>query len=312
MSFENKIRELPRQRYRAVGVYWKGRLRGSYVDRTRYKPAFLIVDDIQSISEGIILSYEFVGRLNVTSQKFIEQIRKIERYREGFPLCFVIEDEEWKRIEAELNLVSPNFWKELAEAPLHWLGDYFLKMETYNWKDYEQAVAVCFNILGFRVRRLGALKKDERARVPDGYLYTPPTTSNKPSTFWITYDCKAKFDFPSGDDSPAEEERKMIEYIRNEERRAHLMGVDPNNKFFLFIAHSFTPYAIKMCNRIYEATRAPGGLLTTKVLHYLVEKKLRTGYKFIIENISRLFANREITISDIDAVFPKEDEFEQL
>jgi len=307
MSFESRVRELPRQRYRAVGLYWKGKLRGEFVDRTQQNPAFLFVDDIRSVDEGITLSYEYAGRINLTSLSFAERIRRINRYVDGFPLCFVLEDDEWKEIEMELNVVTPDQWRLHMEAPLNWLGDYF-KIETYDWEAYERVVAACFNILGFRVKRLGALKRDEEARVPDGYLYTPPTTS-KQSSFWVAYDCKARFNFPEKGDRPADEERKMIEYIQNEERRTHVMGVEPNNKYFLYVAHSFKPYAAEMSNRIHNATRAVGGLMTTRILRYLVEKRLRTGYKFIVENISRLFANREISFSDIDAVFPREDEF---
>jgi hypothetical protein len=233
----------------------------------------------------------------------------LDRYKDGFPLSFVLEDEEWEEICRDLSVTSPPEWEKIVEIPSRWLGEYFMKMENYDWKSYEKAVGACFNIIGFRVNRLGELKEDEMARVPDGYLYTPPTTQRNAS-FWITYDCKAKYNFPESSDRPADEERKMIEYIQSEEGRAHLEGVEPANKYFLYVAHSFTPHAVEMCNRIWSNTRAIGGLITTKTLIYLVEKKLKCGYKFIIEYIVRLFANKEISPSDIDRVFPVEDEYE--
>jgi hypothetical protein len=41
------VLELGRQKYRAIGLYWKGTFRGSYVDRTSSNPAFLFVNDIK-------------------------------------------------------------------------------------------------------------------------------------------------------------------------------------------------------------------------------------------------------------------------
>jgi len=311
MNFDPKIIGLRRQRYRAVGLYWKGKLKEVYVDRTHLKPAFLFVNNIKQKDGGIIISYEYLGQnMEFTSQTLMERIRKLDKFGGRYPpLCFLLEDNEWEGIQRDLNIIQPKDWGELIEPPLHLLGDYFLRIETYDWRAYESAVANCFSILGFRVNRLGDLKRDEQARVPDGYIYSPPTTPRNTS-FWVAYDCKAKHDFPSPEDKPADEERKMIEYLQNEEMRAHLMGVEPSNKYFLYVAHSFKPHATQMCNKIQSSTKAIGGLITTWNLRYLLEKRLRTGYKFVIENIPRLFANKEISASDIDRVFPREDEFE--
>jgi len=173
------------------------------------------------------------------------------------------------------------------------------------WMKYEVIVAVCFHILGFVVRRLGYRKPNER--VPDGYLYTPPGFRPEDS-FWITYDCKAKVDYPSADDSPAEDERKMVEYIEGEERVAYIRGVNPNKKYFLFVAHSFTPYAKKMCISIQGKTGAVGGLMTTDALLRLIEKRLRYGYRFTLTKFPDLMSNEIIDEASVEKVYPSSEE----
>lgn len=92
--------------------------------------------------------------MNSSSLELVKRIRKLNRFRDSLPLCFMLEYSKWQKIESDLNIVPLNEWRELIET-LNWLGDYFL-------------IANCFNILGFRVNRLGDSKEDERARVLDG------------------------------------------------------------------------------------------------------------------------------------------------
>jgi len=101
----------------------------------------------------------------------------------------------------------------------------------------------------------------------------------------------------------------MIEYIQDHEKIVSGEGVIPSNKFFLFVAHGFNKYAIEMCQKISNKTKAMGGLLTTDTLLYLASKRLKTGYRFRVLKFSELFNNAEITISDMDRVYPISEEF---
>jgi hypothetical protein len=292
----------------AIGAYIRIPGRKDY---TNLSPAYLKVSNIRYDERQrypLTMQIEFKGdELGLPSYKFTEKLYEIAKplYRGQQLLCFTLEYKDWERIKEELNLKPPNWWVALIKGPPPLLGEYFLNLKKCSWREYEERVATCFHILGFRVRRLGHKKRKER--VPDGYLYTPPGFRPEDS-FWITYDCKAKENYPSSDDNPAEDERRLIEYIREEERVAGIRGVNPNRKYFIFVAHSFTTYAKKMCINIQTKTAAIGGLMTTDALLRLIEKRFKYGYRFTLAKFSDLMSNEIIDITNVEKVYPPNEE----
>lgn len=309
------LKNIPKQEYRAIGVYTKGKLKGEPIDRSHLKPSFLQVSGIRhhKVSGHLIVSYQFLNeKLDMPSKVIYDEIRSLDRFRgERFlPLCFYLEDDEWQAIREKLNIDKvPDGWQKLAEVKTEepWLGNYFMAMKNYDWRRYEQAVSACFHVIGFRVNALGYRREEER--VPDGYLYTPLGLDfPKEDSFWVTYDCKSRKNYPSSEDDVAKDERAMVEYIQDHEKIVSGEGIIPSNKFFLFVAHGFHRYAVEMCKKISNKTKAMGALLTTDTLLYLTSKRLKTGYRFRVLKLSELFNNAEITVNDIDRAYSISDE----
>lgn len=319
----NLVGEVP-----AIGLYAKGsNLKKDY---SVLPPCYLKISNIQydGTRKNILeMKVDFKGEeFDFPSDKLTPSIYEIARRKYNrIPLCFTLNNDEWGIIKQEFSLNPPTWWLELLNNSQNednllaaklkqksnfasWLGDNFLNIiNTSDWRQYEQVVAECFYSLGFRVRKLGYLSEKERS--PDGYLYTPSGYALEDS-FWITYDCKTRFLYPSDEDRAAEDERKMIEYIRKEEKVVEtLRGVKRDNKFFLFVAHSFSPYARTICKKIEAQSRATGALITTDALLRLVEKRIRMGHRFALTNFTELISNTVIETKDIEKVYGKSGEF---
>ena len=158
-----------------------------------------------------------------------------------------------------------------------------------------------FNIIGFKVEFHG--HKNTQKRVPDFYCYSPPII--KDDRVCIIVDCKNQNNYFIN----TADERAMAEYIENKKAIISQEGISANNLYFLFIGKSFSKDTNVKVFEIARKTNTFGALLSIKTLIYLVEKKLRMGYKFYLENFSKLFKNKEILNSEINYIYKIEDEF---
>lgn len=171
-----------------------------------------------------------------------------------------------------------------------------------DWKSFENKTSILFNLLGFQIDFLG--HKNQMKRVPDMYLYAPKSFKN--NMFWLTIDCKFIDDYyPTADDIRAVNEylMKKIETIDYE------YGIPPEKGFFLFVGKSISKNIDKGINEIFDFTNLKGGAISYSNLLYLVERKLKMGYKFYLPRIMKLLNNKIVTVKEIDRVFQSKDEY---
>lgn len=285
---------------RAVGVYF-----GS--QDTKNISLLSITNTYHNTGQkyDIQIVFRFIKKIEINSHDFDQEISKINKR-----LFFILDEEVFSGILKKFGYVyKPEISKGvkstenesvLPDTPdkTRILSDYF--HGTGNWSEFEKKAANLFHILGFQVLIEG--HQSPKKRVADFYCYSPP--SIKDNRICIIVDCKNQDEYFIN----AADERAMREYIEDKKAIIAQEGISSKNIFFLFIARSFSNEARVKVLEISKQTQSYGALITYKNLIFLTEKKLRTGYRFYLEQFHKFFKNDEILPSNINYTYSTESE----
>jgi len=267
---------------------------GFYSERQKDKKISLLkiyrIEKTYEKLNDIKVHFEFVKKINIRSEDFE---KKLSSHIYG--LVSIIDS---KIIYNVINGKNKDK-KNRKEYNINFLNDFFYSQ--FNWKEFENICAILLNILGFEVKLKGHTK--EKERVADIYCYSPPFV--KENRICLIIDCKniEKYFINASD------ERAMKEYILDKKMISSQEGIKQENIFFLFINISYSDKSLQKLQEISKETKTFGAVITLQNLIYLVEKKLKMGYKFYLEYFPKLFKNQEITHSQIDFVYKKDEEF---
>lgn len=141
--------------------------------------------------------------------------------------------------------------------------------------DFENKVAYCFRLLGFRVDHLG----QGSGQNPDGIASRPK------DGYAIIYDAKSHQD---GYSISASDRRAAEQYI--EDHRGNLEKAGNKTLLFIFIARSFNNDCKKAVQDIREKTNVTTILLTTSALLQLTASHIQNPYNFDFSKLKTLFS----------------------
>jgi len=255
---------------------------------------------VPGFKNDINLKFKFIKKLEILSDDFETEVSKFSS-----KLVINVADDRVNKILKKFGykISPPEEKKEMIQSPVFYKEKY-LNPDFYspgNWVEFEKLTAKLFNILGFQVEVQGHRQLKER--VADLYCYSPQII--KENRICIIIDCKNQDNYFIN----AADERAMKEYILNKKAIIAQEGILPENLLFLFVALSFAKDSYIKVQEIAKSTNSFGALLSRDNLLFLVEKRLRMGYKFYLEFFQKLFKNQEITIALINYVYKIEDEF---
>ncbi len=259
------------------------------------------IDNNLNLSNDIQIKFEFIKKIDINSNEFDYEISKIFSNK----ILIIIPENSLTKILSKfgykLNLKETN--REKIIPPTNYTQNYLNNslLSFKDWQDFEKKTSKLFNMLDFEVKFEG--HKQQKKRRPDFYCYTPPRLENV--KYCIVVDCKYQEDYFIN----AADERAMTEYINGKKTIIAQEGIQVDKLYFLFLALSFSPDTKIKLHEISQETKCFGALLSLNNLQFIVEKKLRMGYKFYLELFPKLFKNLEMSQSMINYQYKIEDEY---
>jgi len=264
--------------------------------------------EIQQVNQNLGLSndiqiyFKFIEKLEINSNDFDIEVSKFSPYR-LLTIIGILKINEilnkfgckdiQKRQHDEENILP------LKDYEKKYLSNHFNSPK--DWIEFEKFSSILFNILGFQIFIEG--HKSDKKRVADLYCYSPPII--KDERICLIVDCKNQDDYFIN----AADERAMKEYIIDKKTISPQEGIKSENIIFLFLANFFSRNTFLKVQEISKTTNTFGALLSMQNLLFLVEKKLRMGFRFYLEYFPKLFKNQEITPAQINYIYSNKDEF---
>jgi len=251
------------------------------------------------LPNDIQIKFKFIRKLELISKNF-----DIEISKSSSKLLLIMDDSRVSNILNKFGIEPGQTVKSREIQTIKYYDKKYLNPEFYypkSWIEFEKVTSEVFNMLGFQVKVEG--HKKEKKRLADIYCYSPPIIRD--NRILLIIDCKHQDNYFIN----TADERAMKEYIVDKKSIIEQEGVKPENLLFLYIALGFSKDSYLKVQEISISTNSFGALLNRDNLLFLLEKKLRMGYKFYLEYFPKLFKNQEITIEQIDYVYKIEDEF---
>lgn len=268
-----------------IGIYTQGRKQ----DCRAVPPSYLSVKGIRTNEKGEpVFDFEVIGKIEgMTSSRLLEAVGD-----KG--LFFTLKAEETAAVLSRLGAKPPPRWESLVGRSVpssweEWIGSRFSRILGEISNDgYEDRAKELFVALGFEVDQMGHLRPGE---FPDGVLYG--------KDFALVYDCKNRRDYFLN----AEDKRAMITYVQKWRKRIQ-EEKDIEDISFAFLAHSFDVSTRNLDETVKEA-RAPGTMITSEALLYVLYQKLTLGRRFVQDDFRTLITRRSVTKEEVETVYSR-------